>query len=50
VWLKDCQEFLISCGFSYVEKYDNICICGKPNCTLKNKNPSQSSEFQAEKS
>ena len=37
VWLKDCQEFLISCGFSYVEKYDNICMCQSSKCTIINK-------------
>jgi hypothetical protein len=38
-WLKECQQFLIQCGFTYQEIYDDICMCGRPpsECTLKNK-------------
>jgi hypothetical protein len=38
-WLKECQQFLIQCGFTYNAIYDDICLCGlaPPKCPLKNK-------------
>jgi len=39
LWLKQCQDFLIDCGFSYNENYDNICNCKSGECSLVNKAP-----------